>query len=144
MDELERKVTAPLGEVTVAGRPECVAVLRGAAQALVALVAPEAADAAELVCSELGGNAVRHSRSGEPGQTMTLHVHDEGETVRLALTDRGSRGARPQIAVSADPLELHGRGLFLVQAISKEWGVEYGSDGSTTVWSRLDVVAGVS
>ena len=90
------------------GRPGCVAVLRTATRALVALVSPEAVDAAELICSELGGNAVRRSRSGEPGQTMTLRVHDEGHE-------------------------------FLVQVMSKEWGVDYGTDGSTTVWSRLNI-----
>ena len=135
-------MTPPLGEVTVLGRPECVAVLRCAGQALVALVAPEAADAAALVCSELGGNAVRHSRSSEPGQTMTLRVLHEGPTVRVAIIDQGSSISRPQVTDSGGALSLGGRGLFLVQAVSKEWGVDYGVDGSTTVWSRLEIADG--
>ncbi len=92
-----------LGEVTVMGRPECVAVLRGAAQALVALVAPEAADAAGLVCSELAGNAVRHSRSREPGQTMTLRVVDEGSTVKVEVTDPVARIRAPRSLISGTP-----------------------------------------
>lgn len=119
------------------GLPECVAALRAGTRALVSLVAPEAVDAAELICSELAGNAVRHSRSGEPGQTMTLRVYDEGLAVKVAVTDRGSRTGKPRLSDSGDPLADSGRGLFLVQAMSKEWGVDHAPDGSTTVWTRL-------
>lgn len=127
----------PLNEVTVPGLPESVPVLRAAVRAAISLVAPAATDAAELVCSELACNAVRHTRSGEPGQTMTLRVYDEGQTVRLALTDRGTAAGGPRIPECTDLMSLGGRGLFLVQAVSKEWGADHSPTG-TTVWSRLD------
>jgi anti-sigma regulatory factor (Ser/Thr protein kinase) len=127
-----------LGEVTVAGRPECVGLLRTATRVLAALVDLEATDAAVLICSELSTNAVRHSRSSEPGRTMMLRVHDEGQTVRIAITDQGSPSTRPEIPTGREQLTANGHGLFLVQALSKEWGVEYGTDGSTTVWSRIE------
>jgi anti-sigma regulatory factor (Ser/Thr protein kinase) len=98
----------------------------------------EATDAAVLICSELCTNAVRHSRSSEPGRTMMLRVHDEGQIVRIAVTDRGSPSTRPEIPSGREHLTANGHGLFLVQALSKEWGVEYGADGSTTVWSRIE------
>jgi anti-sigma regulatory factor (Ser/Thr protein kinase) len=88
--------TGALGEVTVHGRPEFVGVLRNFAQDLVRAVHPEAADAAQLITSELAGNCVKFSpRSLEPGETVRLRVVDEG--VKISMTDRGGGATTPAV-----------------------------------------------
>jgi anti-sigma regulatory factor (Ser/Thr protein kinase) len=133
-----------LGEITVQGRPEFVGALRNFARDVVGVVHPEVVDAVQLISSELGGNAVQYTRSREPGEVVRLRVEDEGATVRLAVTDRGGATTVPVVVEDEDPLEVGGRGLWLVRSLSKEWGVETAPDGGTTVWSRIDAGAGAT
>ncbi|GAB3155169.1 hypothetical protein GCM10027161_60310 [Microbispora hainanensis] len=89
----------------------------------------EVAEVAELLVSELVGNALLHGR-GEPVLTLTLRdgvlrceVEDEA-AVPLCTRDR-----------SPDDAE-GGRGLLIVEALSRSWGVCPTSRGKA-VWFEL-------
>ncbi|MGW6457534.1 ATP-binding protein [Streptomyces sp. NPDC055078] len=91
-------------------------------------------ESAALVISELVTNAVRHTG----GLLVTCCVQLEARAVRIEVEDQGSVGAhiRPHVA-AAD--EARGRGLYLVEAVAKDWGVRSRGDGAgSVVWALLD------
>jgi len=92
---------------------------------------PLVADA-ELVVSELVTNALLHA-----GPPVTLRVEVDGDLVRIEVGD-GSRRA-PLRALSR-PEAMTGRGLALVAALAREWGVEPSGDGKV-VWCELSASA---
>jgi hypothetical protein len=93
-------------------------------------LAPAIASAC-LVVSELVTNGLRHAVTD-----MDLSLACHGGTLRLALRDRSDFPLRPQ---EADPDSVGGRGLALVGACSRAWGVLPTADGGKVVWAVLDV-----
>ncbi|MFC7386828.1 ATP-binding protein [Sphaerisporangium rhizosphaerae] len=53
---------------------------------------------------------------------VAVRVYDDGETVRVEVTDEGSPGGMPLVPVQAEPLSESGRGLWLVRELSTSWG----------------------
>jgi anti-sigma regulatory factor (Ser/Thr protein kinase) len=53
--------------------------------------------------SELFGNSVRHSRSGAPGQTITVTVTTGDGVVRVEVIDRSGPGCRSCLLLAAMP-----------------------------------------
>ncbi|MGC5364030.1 ATP-binding protein [Streptomyces sp. DT24] len=98
-------------------------------------------DDTELVVSELVGNTVRHSAGAQTATdsvpvVLTLsYVSAEG-CLRVEVTDRSSRQPRYR-GRPGDDAES-GRGLFLVEAVSKEWGCISMPGGGKTVWCRIE------
>ena len=88
---------------------------------------------ATLVLSELLSNAVRHARP-LPGAQVQVAWTLNGGTLELAVSDGGAP-TRPR---SARPLasSLGGRGLSIVDQLSRSWGVR-GDDLGNTVWAVL-------
>ena len=86
-----------------------------------------------LVVSELVGNAVRH---GRPPVQLLLRRTPRG--VRVEVHDERSNGAPrlPALLPAADAES--GRGLFLVEAVSTETGVENLPGAGKVVWATLD------
>lgn len=81
----------------------------------------------EVVVSELVTNAIRH---GRPEITLTLAV--DGPRVRGEVVDHGPGMPRPR--TPADD-EAGGRGLAIVQACTRRWGVTPLPDGhGKCVW----------
>lgn len=82
-----------------------------------------------LVATELVGNSLRHA-----GTTCS---------VRLAATDRSlvltvqDGSARHPVRRDPGPLDDAGRGLFLVDALSRDWGVEQRGSGGKAVWASF-------
>jgi anti-sigma regulatory factor (Ser/Thr protein kinase) len=84
-----------------------------------------------LLLTELITNALRHSgmtpddeigvRAELSGGTVRIEVHDPGRDGPIERREPGARGG--------------GYGLFLVERLTDEWGVEQ-LDG-TTVWAEL-------
>lgn len=82
-----------------------------------------------LALNELTTNALLHARSGS---RVELDLDDD--RLLVLVTDAGlSTALAPQ---SAEPTELRGRGLALVEAITTAWGSERTSRG-TTVWFEI-------
>ncbi|WP_225878373.1 ATP-binding protein [Spongiactinospora rosea] len=76
-----------------------------------------------LMVSELAANAVRHTRSGEPGGLVGLVITAHPTWVRIEVIDQGSRKVPHVIGPEDDmPLRRGGRGLALVEAASDRWG----------------------
>jgi len=91
----------------------------------------ETTDTAVLCLSELVTNALIHARTG-----CAVRAVLEQSTVRITVRDGGS----PEAASTApldDPLQVHGRGLRLVDSLVTRWGSERDSVG-TTVWFVLE------
>lgn len=86
----------------------------------------DATDTAELVASELAGNAVRHARS-----TFKAEVSFPNGSVRLAVTD-----AKPLPSDWTGFPIAREHGLGLIAAIASDWAVEP-LDGGKLVWAEL-------
>lgn len=98
-------VPDPSADAVHAARHEFRALLDKAA------VHPDAADAAELVFSEIVTNALEHGRRGAK---IGIAVTVTATTIAMAVTDMPRRARRPAYA---DP-ELHGRGMLLIRALA--------------------------
>ena len=125
--------------LTVSGEPSGVSSLRhDVSETLQAWgLDDDAVDDAVLCLSELVTNAVIHTRSG----CEVRLVLDRG---LLAVTVR-DQGAPPSAIAGGDlslrdPLQVHGRGLQLVDALSSRWGSVLDASGST-VWFLLETRA---
>lgn len=82
-----------------------------------------------LVTSELVTNAVTHARP-----PLTVTVERDAALVTVTVQDGSSLSPR----MSPDDLSAPcGRGLMLVAALSRDWGVLNGSDGSKSVWASF-------
>jgi anti-sigma regulatory factor (Ser/Thr protein kinase) len=119
--------------VTLAGRPERARVARTFVGAVLGPGHP-CGDVAVLLVSELFGNSVRYSQSGEPGETVMVAVTAGGGIVRVEVTDRSGPGA-PELSPAAGDAE-EGRGLRLVAVLAARWGW-WRRGGRTVTWFEL-------
>jgi anti-sigma regulatory factor (Ser/Thr protein kinase) len=109
------------------------------------LLWPEIIETAELLVSELVTNAVTVSSPGS-GQ---LNWVDQENGDRISLTLRYMPGRieievfdtdpNPPVLSDADTDAESGRGLMLVQALSKEWGYFSPAAGGKVVYSVIGV-----
>ena len=91
----------------------------------------DTADTAVLCLSELVTNALIHSHAG-----CVVRVQlDEGVLTTTVRDSGGSDAA--SVASLDDSLQVHGRGLRLVDALAPRWGYDLDATG-TTVWFALD------
>ncbi|MGA5134413.1 ATP-binding protein [Streptomyces olivoreticuli] len=120
-------------EVAFAPDPDRVAHIRRITMASMrhwAVPAPLAGDVV-VVVSELVTNAIKHGHG-----TVGLRVRHTGNELRVEVTDGNPAPARLQAAADDD---VSGRGLFLVHALARGWGVS--EDGRTT-WANFPVPVG--
>ena len=102
-------------------------------------VAPAVVGDAALVLSELVGNAVRYGRP-LPGDLLEVSWAVEDDCLRLRVSDGG--GPSVPTRHQAGPEDVRGRGLTIVAALARDWGVEQSRDGSgsmSTVWVELPI-----
>ncbi|MFD0773081.1 ATP-binding protein [Streptomonospora algeriensis] len=100
----------------------------------------------DLLGTELAANAIRHSRSGEPGGSYTLRVDRTAGGMTLTCRDGGEPDiglwdCRDRAYLSPDPRGLEagaegGRGLALVDALATSWG-DNGLPTHRHVWFHL-------
>lgn len=90
-------------------------------------------DDVQLVVSELATNALLHA-----GTPFTVTLRGDGESVLLVVRDGSS--AAP-VHASASELETRGRGLTLVDALSRDWGVNPGDGSVKSVWASFETGA---
>jgi anti-sigma regulatory factor (Ser/Thr protein kinase) len=114
-------------------RPQSVTAARGFVRETLREQPQDLVDAAELLACELATNCVQHARTD-----FELAISDGQGEIRVEVSDAG-RG-RPTLR-SPTVLEPSGRGLRIVQRLSKAWGVVPGEDG-TRVWFTLDCGSG--
>jgi anti-sigma regulatory factor (Ser/Thr protein kinase) len=87
-------------------------------------------EVALLLTSELVTNAVCHT-----GGRAWLDIHFEEDVLTVGVTDEG--GGEVSIADEHRSLETHGRGLWLVDELSRRWGVHPVNDTGKRVWFQL-------
>ncbi|MCP2336447.1 anti-sigma regulatory factor (Ser/Thr protein kinase) [Actinomadura rupiterrae] len=86
-----------------------------------------ALDDCVLLASETFTNAVLHGG----GDKVEVSVDVQERSVVVAVTDGGS-GMLPHVV--DEPCALGGRGLFIVQALAREWGFDVLDGGGVRVW----------
>jgi anti-sigma regulatory factor (Ser/Thr protein kinase) len=91
------------------------------------------ADAA-LIVSELVTNSVRHT-DVSPGKRLQVELTTIADGLRIAVTDAGTQ--RLPRLLPFDPASPGGFGLWMVQDLTRDWGVERDSAGTTCVWCDL-------
>jgi len=120
-----------LGSVGFGGEESAVPAARRYARRL---LDGEGVDTGEtqLVVSELVTNAVSHG--GEGGFRLTVSA---GEDVgRVEVADSGATDKDLRVRTAAEEDE-EGRGLLIVDALTRRWGVCEDEDG-TVVWAELE------
>jgi serine/threonine-protein kinase RsbW len=88
----------------------------------------EAVEDARVVISELVANSVRHARPLADGSILVSWAPDR-DGVHLSVTDGGSQ-TRPH-SVQAPASALAGRGMAIVDILSRRWWTEQTSSRST-------------
>jgi anti-sigma regulatory factor (Ser/Thr protein kinase) len=94
-------------------------------------VGGELAYEAALLTSELVANAVRHAHS-----EVDVRLSRTGSGVRIEVADHDPHPLAPR---RPGPDDTDGRGLYLVGALARDWGVRLSPPGKT-VWFELDLV----
>ena len=118
-----------------AGDPRSPAAARSFARAALGELAdppvrPALCDDVELIVSELVTNAVR---AGSP--TVLVAIERDDDIVTVRVTDHADGWPEPREAGIHDP---GGRGLPLVSAVSRSWGVRLRATGKV-VWAEVPV-----
>ncbi|MFA1550439.1 ATP-binding protein [Actinomadura chokoriensis] len=83
-----------------------------------------------LTVDELVVNALRHTKSGQPGGTFVVEITRWDGAVAVAVTDEGAP-SEPAVTDAAADAES-GRGLRTVSLLATGWGW-FGNDRSRTV-----------
>ncbi|MEV5982234.1 ATP-binding protein [Streptomyces sp. NPDC052114] len=100
---------------------------------------PDVVEAAQICVAELASNVIRHV--GE-GTAVCLTVAVRGAYLRIEMRDSDAR-ALPTL-LDAAPEAESGRGMAVVDAVSKQrWGVILCGD-SKTVWCEVETGAGIA
>jgi anti-sigma regulatory factor (Ser/Thr protein kinase) len=97
---------------------------------LVAHGLPHLVDDVRLVVSELATNAMVHAAT-----PFTVLISAKGPAVTLTVEDgaAGAPGRKPQ-----DEHATSGRGLAIVEEVSRSWGVATAEDGTKAVWASFE------
>ncbi|MFN8081156.1 MAG: ATP-binding protein [Kineosporiaceae bacterium] len=119
-------------------RPDSVTVARRTLRAALGRMglAEPIIDDAEVVVSELLGNAVRHARA-IAGGVLVLGWQLRGGQLQVRVTDGGS--GRVVEAQEPSLTAVSGRGLHIVERLSECWGVNDHAGGLRTVWAALSL-----
>lgn len=113
-------------------RPESVPAARRFVADVLADVPPETVGTVALAVSELVTNVLVHTDSAFE---LTVDRPAGGERIRVEVADGGA--GRPTVQ-SPGPLDLHGRGLRIIEAFASRWGTEEHPDTRRkTVWFEL-------
>ena len=94
-------------------------------------VRPPDVEAVQLVVSELVTNALLHAPES---RTITLQLLASDASVQVRVSDEGT--SAPERRSLSDPgsgIES-GRGVWIVEAFTDDWGSEQDGQGGKTVW----------
>ena len=87
-------------------------------------------DDVQLVVSELATNALVHART-----PFTVSLRALDRSVLLTVRDGAMSGP---MVVAPRNLDLGGRGMMIVQGLSRDWGVSVDAGGGKSVWAVFD------
>jgi anti-sigma regulatory factor (Ser/Thr protein kinase) len=119
----------------LAGGPYAVTASRLALAGLEDRLDPNVLFDIRLLVSELVTNCVKHAAVG-PEDSIVLKVDMEDDRVQVSVVDNGPGFEPPETPPTEQAAEAgSGWGLFLVDQLSDEWGVE--RDSGATVWFQL-------
>ena len=90
-------------------------------------------DDVQLVVSELATNALQHANT-----PFTVSVTALERSVLVMVVDGDT--AEPVLLAHRD-LDLGGRGIRLVEALSRSWGVSADAGGGKSVWAVFDIAS---
>lgn len=93
------------------------------------------AEDARLVLSELVTNAIRHAHKG--GQ-LHIAIHGNGPGVLYIAVDDGAD--EPPVLRPLTGHQDGGRGLHIVEQLSRRWGTQRRDTGGKRVWAELPAV----
>jgi len=100
-------------------------------------IPPDAVEVAVLLTSELVTNAVaasaRHEEPAPAAEIIQTLRHQPGRIV-IEVSDRNPS---PPVVTDAGPDAESGRGLMLVQALSKEWSYYFPPSGGKTIYAVI-------
>jgi anti-sigma regulatory factor (Ser/Thr protein kinase) len=85
---------------------------------------------AVLLTSELVSNALLHA-----GTEIELRLDSNGHRLRIEVYDHDSR---PPVTAPVEVDATSGRGLFLVENLANDWGIDSRTDGKA-VWFELQL-----
>ncbi|WP_435191033.1 ATP-binding protein [Streptomyces sp. bgisy126] len=136
---------------TLADTPKAVGLARTFATTILSHwgVPTGTVETVQLLVSELVTNAVQHPEEGTAPvslfspertvQTFELMLEVARGTVRVAVWDRD---ARPPVLKTPGFDAESGRGVLIVEAMSKEWGCSpaHGGRPGKVVWAEIDLV----
>lgn len=92
-----------------------------------------AGELAVVLISELATNAVQHS--GSPQFTLMISRNAKGE-LYIKVVDDG-QGGLPSLR-TADPDDENGRGIRLVETLTRRWGITRERGVGMAVWFHID------
>ena len=92
---------------------------------------PELVDDVTLVASELATNALSHAGTG-----FTVTIAAFPDEVVLEVKD-GSASRPSRVEATLD--DSVGRGMAIVDVVSRDWGVVVEADAGKSVWAAFDV-----
>ncbi len=106
-------------------------------------ISEDAAETAELLVSELVANAVRFA--GDPARTLRYSERASASLISLSLRhfreslliEVHDADSSPPVLSSADDYAESGRGLMLVDALSREWSFFFPPGGGKVVYCVL-------
>jgi anti-sigma regulatory factor (Ser/Thr protein kinase) len=108
------------------------------------------AETAELLVSELVTNAVRFSGHPAPAPARALRYSERANASLISLSLRHFRdgllievydtNSNPPIRYNPDDDAENGRGLILVDALSKEWSYFFPEGGGKVVYCFLEIM----
>ncbi|HEY1633250.1 MAG TPA: ATP-binding protein [Acidimicrobiales bacterium] len=90
-------------------------------------------ETAALLSSELVTNVIIHARS-----EMIVGIDLDDRRLRVTVFDGSNKP--PRHSETLPPLEAHGRGLQVVDALATSWGVNEGIRGKS-VWFELETTS---
>ncbi|MFJ3896846.1 ATP-binding protein [Streptomyces sp. NPDC090083] len=132
-----------ISRLELAAQPDAVRWARRHARDVLSLwhVSPDHIETAALVVSELVTNSVRHVIKAAPATgpvRVALILRHRGTHL---IVEVGDPDVQPPVlhGLSAPKAES-GRGLFIVESVSKEWGYYFPPTGGKVVWCSLTLV----
>ncbi len=92
------------------------------------------ADAITVMTSELATNSIRHAETA-----FEVGIDCSPAAIRVEVTDGGD--GEPVVR-EPEPTAPSGRGLYIVEQLSDDWGIRATPDGDTkTVWFTVSLPA---